>query len=170
MLIGYVRVSKSDGTQTLAPQQDAMLAAGVDPARICEDLASGHRERPTRPCGLSQGDPARQHTCAVETRQARSGPAPSGQQSRRAAHPRRWVEGTDRGGPRRPPMGAWRSASSRPSRSSSGNLLPSAPCPVWPPRGLAEGWADGRARLRVGQTRTAYLSTGSRRPPAAARC
>ena len=26
MLIGYVRVSKSDGTQTLAPQRDAMLA------------------------------------------------------------------------------------------------------------------------------------------------
>jgi DNA invertase Pin-like site-specific DNA recombinase len=34
MLIGYVRVSKSDGTQTLAPQRDAMLAAGVDPIRI----------------------------------------------------------------------------------------------------------------------------------------
>jgi hypothetical protein len=33
-LIGYVRVSKSDGTQTLAPQRDAMLAAGVDPTRI----------------------------------------------------------------------------------------------------------------------------------------
>jgi ferredoxin-NADP reductase len=29
MLIGYVRVSKSDGSQTLAPQRDAMLAAGV---------------------------------------------------------------------------------------------------------------------------------------------
>jgi hypothetical protein len=27
MLIGYIRVSKSDGTQTLAPQRDAMLAA-----------------------------------------------------------------------------------------------------------------------------------------------
>ena len=37
MLIGYVRVSKSDGTQTLAPQRDAMLAAGVDPTRIYED-------------------------------------------------------------------------------------------------------------------------------------
>jgi hypothetical protein len=41
MLIGDVRVSKSDGTQTVAPQLDAMLAAGVDPARIYEDLASG---------------------------------------------------------------------------------------------------------------------------------
>ena len=44
MLIGYVRVSKSDGTQTLAPQRDALLAAGVDPARIYEDLASGRRD------------------------------------------------------------------------------------------------------------------------------
>ena len=46
MLIGYVRVSKSDGTQTLAPQRDAMQA-GVDPTRIYEDLASGrHDARP----------------------------------------------------------------------------------------------------------------------------
>ena len=44
MLIGYVRVSKSDGTQTLAPQRDAMLAAGVDPTRIYEDLASGRHD------------------------------------------------------------------------------------------------------------------------------
>ena len=44
MLIGYVRVSKSDGTQTLAPQRDVMLAAGVDPTRIYEDLASGRRD------------------------------------------------------------------------------------------------------------------------------
>src|SRR6202521_2117721 len=44
MLIGYVRVSKSDGTQTLAPQRDALLAAGVDLVRIYEDLASGRRD------------------------------------------------------------------------------------------------------------------------------
>lgn len=41
VLIGYIRVSKSDGTQTLAPQRDALLAAGVEPDRIYEDLASG---------------------------------------------------------------------------------------------------------------------------------
>ena len=41
MLIGYVRVSKSDGSQTLSPQRDALLAAGVEPERIYEDLASG---------------------------------------------------------------------------------------------------------------------------------
>ena len=47
MLIGYVRVSKSDGSQTLAPQRDALLAAGVEPERMYEDLASGrHDARP----------------------------------------------------------------------------------------------------------------------------
>jgi DNA invertase Pin-like site-specific DNA recombinase len=44
MLIGYVRVSKSDGSQTSEPQRDALLAAGVDPARIYEDMASGRRD------------------------------------------------------------------------------------------------------------------------------
>jgi DNA invertase Pin-like site-specific DNA recombinase len=44
MLIGYVRVSKSDGSQTLAPQRDALLAAGVDPSRIYVDLASGRKD------------------------------------------------------------------------------------------------------------------------------
>lgn len=47
MLIGYVRVSKSDGSQSLTPQQDALLAAGVESARIYQDLASGRKdERP----------------------------------------------------------------------------------------------------------------------------
>ena len=41
MLIGYVRVSKSDGSQTIASQRDALVAAGVDPAHIYEDRASG---------------------------------------------------------------------------------------------------------------------------------
>ena len=44
MLVGYVRVSKADGSQTLAPQRDAMAAAGVEPDRIYEDLASGRRD------------------------------------------------------------------------------------------------------------------------------
>jgi DNA invertase Pin-like site-specific DNA recombinase len=44
MLIGYIRVSKSDGSQTLAPQRDALLAAGVEPDRIYQDLASGRRD------------------------------------------------------------------------------------------------------------------------------
>jgi hypothetical protein len=37
----HVRVSKADGSQTLSPQRDALLAAGVEPKRIYEDLASG---------------------------------------------------------------------------------------------------------------------------------
>ncbi len=44
MLIGYIRVSKADGSQTLAPQRDALLTAGVDPTRIYEDLASGRSD------------------------------------------------------------------------------------------------------------------------------
>ena len=44
MLIGYVRVSKSDGSQTLAPQRDAMLAAGVEPDCIYQDPASGRHD------------------------------------------------------------------------------------------------------------------------------
>lgn len=41
MLIGYMRVSKSDGSQTLDLQRDALLAAGVKPNQIYEDQASG---------------------------------------------------------------------------------------------------------------------------------
>lgn len=44
MLVGYIRVSKSDGSQTLALQRDALLAAGVPEATIYEDLASGRKD------------------------------------------------------------------------------------------------------------------------------
>jgi DNA invertase Pin-like site-specific DNA recombinase len=44
MLIGYMRVSKSDGSQTLDLQRDALLAAGVAPERIYDDLASGRKD------------------------------------------------------------------------------------------------------------------------------
>jgi DNA invertase Pin-like site-specific DNA recombinase len=47
MFIGYIRVSKSDGSQVLDLQRDALTAAGVDASRIYEDLASGrHDDRP----------------------------------------------------------------------------------------------------------------------------
>lgn len=39
-----MRVSKSDGTQTTDLQRDALISAGVDPARIYEDHASGKKE------------------------------------------------------------------------------------------------------------------------------
>ena len=44
MLVGYVRVSKSDGSQALDLQHDALSEAGVDPCRIYEDLASGRKD------------------------------------------------------------------------------------------------------------------------------
>ena len=47
MLLGYMRVSKSDGSQSLDLQRDALLAAGVAPERLYEDHASGRQdERP----------------------------------------------------------------------------------------------------------------------------
>lgn len=44
MLIGYMRVSKTDGSQTLDLQRDALLAAGVPPGYLYEDLASGKQD------------------------------------------------------------------------------------------------------------------------------
>lgn len=47
MLIGYMRVSKSDGSQTTDLQKDALLAAGISEDRIYRDTASGKTmERP----------------------------------------------------------------------------------------------------------------------------
>jgi DNA invertase Pin-like site-specific DNA recombinase len=51
VLIGYMRVSKNDGSQTLDLQKDALLKAGVEEARIYHDLASGRKDM--RP-GLSE--------------------------------------------------------------------------------------------------------------------
>lgn len=42
MLVGYARVSKSDGN--LALQKDALIKAGVDPKMIYEEYASGKKE------------------------------------------------------------------------------------------------------------------------------
>ncbi len=44
MLIGYARVSKADGSQTLDLQRDALAAAGVAPEQIYDDRASGKRD------------------------------------------------------------------------------------------------------------------------------
>ncbi|CAG1022710.1 partial DNA-invertase hin, partial [Methylococcales bacterium] len=43
MLVGYMRVSKADGSQMLDLQRDALLAAGIDAGNLYEDLASGKR-------------------------------------------------------------------------------------------------------------------------------
>lgn len=44
MLIGYARVSKSDGSQLLDLQKDALLKAGVEEEYIYQDLASGRKD------------------------------------------------------------------------------------------------------------------------------
>lgn len=44
MLLGYMRVSTADGRQSTDLQRDALVAAGVDPARLYQDRASGARE------------------------------------------------------------------------------------------------------------------------------
>jgi DNA invertase Pin-like site-specific DNA recombinase len=41
MLIGYMRVSKADGSQLLDLQRDALQAAGIDSEHVYEDMASG---------------------------------------------------------------------------------------------------------------------------------
>lgn len=44
VLIGYMRVSKNDGSQTLDLQKDALLRSGVKEERIYQDLASGRKD------------------------------------------------------------------------------------------------------------------------------
>ena len=60
MLIGYMRVSKADGSQSTDLQRDALLAAGVDPLKLYEDHASGKKDdRPQLAAclkGLRAGD------------------------------------------------------------------------------------------------------------------
>ncbi len=44
MLVGYMRVSKADGSQVLDLQRDALRAAGVDQHHLYDDRASGMRD------------------------------------------------------------------------------------------------------------------------------
>lgn len=44
MLVGYARVSKADGSQSLDLQRDALLDASVSNKHIYEDLASGKKD------------------------------------------------------------------------------------------------------------------------------
>jgi len=60
MLVGYMRVSKADGSQSTDLQRDALLVAGVDQANLYEDQASGKKDdRPQLAAclkALRQGD------------------------------------------------------------------------------------------------------------------
>ena len=44
MLVGYMRVSKADGSQSTDLQRDALLAAGADPEALYEDKAPGKKD------------------------------------------------------------------------------------------------------------------------------
>ena len=44
MLVGYMRVSKADGSQATDLQRDALVAAGVDADSLYEDRASGKKD------------------------------------------------------------------------------------------------------------------------------
>jgi len=44
MKTGYILVSKSDGSQKLFLQKDALIADGVDENRLYHDLASGRKD------------------------------------------------------------------------------------------------------------------------------
>lgn len=44
MLVGYMRVSKADGSQSVALQRDALIADGVDQKHLYEDHASGSKD------------------------------------------------------------------------------------------------------------------------------
>lgn len=44
MLIGYMRISKNDGSQIFDLQRDALIDAGVSKERLYQDIASGKKE------------------------------------------------------------------------------------------------------------------------------
>jgi DNA invertase Pin-like site-specific DNA recombinase len=44
MQVGYMRISKADGSQVLDLQYDALLAAGVEPDHTYQDQASGSKD------------------------------------------------------------------------------------------------------------------------------
>src|SRR6202050_898971 len=44
MLVGYMRVSKTDGSQVTDLQRDALLAAGIASGHLYEDASSGKRQ------------------------------------------------------------------------------------------------------------------------------
>jgi DNA invertase Pin-like site-specific DNA recombinase len=129
MLIGYVRVSKSDGTQTLALQRDAMFAAGVDPSCIVEDMASGRPEdRPGLIACLKAIQPGNTLVLWKLDRLGRDlrHLANTAKDLRTRGVGLKVLAGLVGKWIRRPPMDVWCSASSQLSASSNANRSPPA--------------------------------------------
>jgi len=141
MLVGYMRVSKADGSQTVALQRDALLAAGVDAAQLYEDHASGRTD--DRPGLASCLKALRKGDRLVVWKLDRLG--------RNLHHLVNTVHDlTARGigltSTPRPPPGNRSSVSSPPWPSSNANSSPNAPSPDWPPPVLAAATAADPSR------------------------
>ena len=103
MLIGYARVSKADGSQSLDLQRVALQAAGVDAGHVYHDVASGVRDdRPGLDSCVRAPDGRRARR--LEARPPRPHPRPPGQHR------------ADLVGPRREPAGAHRARRPDPGR------------------------------------------------------
>ena len=80
MLIGYTRVSKTDGSQSLDLQRDALRAAGVDDAvNLYHGLGLRRPRRPVGPRQLLAGPAKGRRARRLEARPAGPEPRPPGQ-------------------------------------------------------------------------------------------
>ena len=79
MLIGYARISKADGSQSLDLQRDALREAGVSDDAIYEDQASGQREDRPGLAAFLKGGAAGRRDRRLEARSPRSQSPPSRQ-------------------------------------------------------------------------------------------
>ena len=98
MQLGYMRVSKADGSQVLDLQRDALLAAGVQPQHLYEDLASGRRDDRPGLLGLPQGLAAGGYAGHLDPGSAGTRPPASRQYRARPDGPGDWAEGAHRPG------------------------------------------------------------------------
>ena len=79
MLIGYARISKADGSQSLDLQRDALREAGVSDDAIYEDQASGQREDRPGLAAFLKARAAGRRDRRLEARSPRSQSPPSRQ-------------------------------------------------------------------------------------------
>ena len=90
MLIGYARVSKADGSQSLDLQQDALRAEGVEATNLYHDIASGVRDdgpdstAACAPCAGATCSSSGSSTVSAATR-------PSGQHRAGPVRPAAWA-------------------------------------------------------------------------------
>ena len=77
MLIGYARVSKADGSQSLDQQRDALLAAGVDAGHVYHDVRVRRTRRPTRTRQLHHARSGRATGSSSGSSTASAAPSPT---------------------------------------------------------------------------------------------